>query len=332
MRFIELLDNIEESWTIKEKARNIYWNLCKNISYDERFAYSKNRELLYSIYNREVDIEEDEDTRLICHTSNKVYLQLLERMGIRAKLIYKKSSVERPIEVDDVALIFFDEDGEYYTNIVGDIQNCKYGLKTKYFGITKNLYEEAQDVKEIPEEELKQIDLKTNCIKLDYYNMVFKLLGEEVKNTNNFKNFLKSQGIDVDHLTKEQILQNKIEYMTKLIKFRDKSAGPDEMKKFYQKLFCASVLDKFESKKFNTFEFVKEMETEVDVISCIEINLSEGPIYYVYSEEEQTYFQLSPEELKEKTRGYRERKGKELQIDKEKNAEITVGEEESLTH
>ncbi len=316
MKYIKLLDEIQGEWSIKEKARRLYRAIGENISYDERFAYSQNKELLHEIYDREVDIRKDEDTRLICHTSNKIYYQLLSELRIKAKIIYKKSTIQRPIDVDDVALIFWDEEGnKYYTNIAGDIENCRFRVRTAFFGITKNLYEEAQDVQEIPIEELKKIDIKTGGIKTDYNDIVFKLLANEVKNTNNFKNYLKAQGIDTSHMSKDDILKNKMFYLTSLIKFRDKTAGPDEMKKFYKRLFSASVLDKFEDKKFNTYEFVKENGKEVDVLSVLEINLRERPIYYVYSEKEQTYIQLLPEEMLKKINGYREKKNKKLLIE-----------------
>lgn len=322
MKYIELLNRIEDGWSVKEKARYLYRVLCQNISYDERFAYSQNKELLHEIYDREVDIRKDEDTRLICHTSNKIYYQLLSELGIKAKIIYKKSAVQRPIDVYDVALVFWDENGDkYYTNIVGDIENCRFGLRTEFFGITKNTYKEAQDVKEISPEELKEIDIKTGSIKTDYNDIVFKLLANEVKNKNDFKKFLEAQGIDTNNLSREDILKNKLSYLTRLIKFRDGTAGPDEMKKFYKRLFSASVLDKFEDKKFNTYEFIKENGKEVDVLSVLEINLRENPIYYVYSEEEQTYIQLLPEEMLQKIDGYRERKGKKLLIE---DKEITA--------
>ena len=134
MKYIELLNGVQDKWTIKEKARYLYQNICKNILYDERFAYGKDKDLLHKIYNREVDIREDEDTRFICHTSNKIYYQLLSELGIKAKIIYKKATVERPIEVEDVALVFYDEEGnKYYTNITGDIENCRFRTKNCFF-------------------------------------------------------------------------------------------------------------------------------------------------------------------------------------------------------
>ena len=80
-------------------------------------------------------------------------------------------------------------------------------------------------------------------------------------------------------------------------------------------------MDKFEDKKFNTYEFIKENGKEVDVLSVLEINLREKPIYYVYSEEEQTYIQLLSEEMLQKINGYRERKNKKLLIENPRDIE-----------
>lgn len=125
--------------------------------------------------------------------------------------------------MDDVALVFWDEnEDEYYTNIVGDIENCRFGLRTEFFGITKNTYKEAQDVKEISSEELKEIDIKTGSIKTDYNDIVFKLLANEVKNKNDFKKFLEAQGIDTNNLSREDILKNKLSYVIRGNASKDK--------------------------------------------------------------------------------------------------------------
>ena len=320
MKYIELLDEIDESWTTIEKARYLYRQICKNIAYDERFAYGEDESLMKDIYYGDVDIRKDADIRKVCNTANKIYLQLLKELNIKAQLIYKKAIVNRKILVQDVALVFWDENGDkYFTNIAGDIENCRFGLRTVFFGIKKNNYEEAQDVVEIPNDILKKIDLKTGSIKLDYNDIVFKLLANEVKNTNNFLKFLEAQGIDTKKLSRDDILKNKIYYINKLIKFRDRTAGPDELKKFYKRLFCTSVLDKFESKKFDTYEFVKSDGEEVNILSIIELKLKqEEPIYYMFSKEEMTYIQLSKNEVLEGTKGFKERKNKKMLIEDDK--------------
>ena len=328
MKYIELLDEIDESWTTIEKARYLYRQICKNIAYDERFAYGEDESLMKDIYYGDVDIRKDADIRKVCNTANKIYLQLLNELNIKAQLVYKKSTADRKILVQDVALVFWDENGnKYFTNIAGDIENCRFGLKTVFFGIKKNNYEEAQDVADISNDELKRIDLKTGSIKLDYNDIVFKLLANEVKNTNNFLKFLRSQGINTEELTRDDILKNKIYYINKLIKFRDRTAGPDELKKFYKHLFRASVLDKFESKNFNTYEFVKSDGDEVNILSIIELKLKqEEPIYYMFSKKEMMYIQLSKDEILEATKGFKERKNRKMLIEDNKKP-IYEGEE-----
>lgn len=319
MVYIDLLKEVDENWTIIEKARFLYDRICKIVSYDERFAYGKDPKIMEEIYYKNIDIRKDEDTRVVCHTINKIYFALLQELNIKAKIIYKKSKIERAIDAEDTALIFYDEEeNPIFVNIVGDIENCKYGLRPAFFGIQKNLYEEAKNVKKVSSEELRKIDKKLKIIRYDYNDYVFKLISNEVKNTNNFLNFLKDKGIETENLTRDEILKNKLYYISQLIKFRDKTAGPDEMKKFYKYLFSASVLDKFESKKFETYEFIKYKEKEVEVLSVIEIKTNDEPIYYVYSEEERTYIQLFKDEVLEKTDGFKERKNKKMIIEKEK--------------
>ncbi len=328
MKFKRLLDELDPNWSYVEKARKLYWEICKIISYDDRFALGRNQNLLYEIYNRDVDIEEDiSDLRFVCNSSNKLYKKLLDELGIPNKLITKKASVDRPIDVDDVALIFYDENGDsYFTNIVGDIQNCKYGTRTMWFGNNNTIYPEGKASRLIPDEELKQMDLKMGNIHRDYYDIVFILIRDEVKNTEHFKKFLRSQGVDTKVLSRDQILKYKIDYMSNFMQFQDDTAGPDEIKKYYRKLFMASVLDKFESKQFKAYEFVKEKaDGEVDLLSCLEINLEEGPLYYVYSNDSHGYHQIPIEKLQETIKDYRERKGKRIIADKRNKS---IGDEE----
>ena len=210
MVFIKLLDGIDKNWSTIEKAKYLYNQIGKNTSYDERFAYGDDAELMHKIFYRDVDIKKDEDTRIVCHTANKIYLQLLQELKIKAKLVYKNHVVERKIPVKDVALVFWDENGnKYFTNLAGDIENCKFGLRTAFFGIKKNLYEEAQDVSEIPNDEQKKIDRKVGVIQQDYNDIVFKLLAGEVKNTNNFMRFLRGNGIDTESLSREDIFKER---------------------------------------------------------------------------------------------------------------------------
>lgn len=123
--------------------------------------------------------------------------------------------------------------------------------------------------------------------------------------------------IDIESMTRDDILRNKMQYITRLIQFRNKTAESFERKQFYRKLFCSSVLDKFESDKFNAYEFSRPNRDKIDYISCFEIQLQEKSVYYIYSDEEEKYIQIDSEELKEKVRGYNETHGKKIEFDSE---------------
>lgn len=302
----KILLNIDSNWSIKEKVRYIHNKMCKEIKYDDRFLYSANPKLLEEIYYKNVSIDQDIDPAVVCNTANILFTQLMDRLKIKYKLIYKKPKHKRIIDVDDVACLFYDEDNNaYFTNIIGDIENCKFGLKTFFFGRDENEYEEAQDVKKISQEELFEIDKKTGLIKQDYSDIVFELLKNEIKNTNNFKKFLASQNIEVAKLTESQILEYKLKFLNEYIKFRDKTAGSFEQRRFYKTLFKDSVLDKFEKKKFEIFEYIRENADNVDIILLIGINLQTDPKYFYYSDEKQSYISIRKDDLQDMLEGYK---------------------------
>ena len=93
IRYADLLKGINNSWSIKEKAKYLYHEIYKKSSYDERFIYSQNPELLESIYYRKVNVDEYTSPKLICKTLNAIYSELLNRLGIRNKIIKKPSCV-----------------------------------------------------------------------------------------------------------------------------------------------------------------------------------------------------------------------------------------------
>ena len=309
-----ILLDIDDKWSVKEKVRYIYCQMCKQIKYDDRFLYSANPKVLEEIYYKCVSIYEYISPEVVCNTANKLFSQLLDRENIKNRIIYKKNKTNKIININDVACLFYDEDGnEYYTSIIGDIENCRFGLKTAFFGINKNEYKDAQNVCRIPEEELFEIDKKTGLIKQDYSDIVFRLLKDEVKNTNNFKKFLETQNIDTSGLSRTQILEYKMKFLNEYIKFRDKTAGTSEMKKFYIKLFGESVLDKFEAKNFKTFDYIKQDGENISVLLLIAINIDTDPTFFYYSDELRSYVAIRKAELKEMLKGYKcSKEGKDI--------------------
>ena len=230
VKYADILAGVDESWSIKEKAKYIYNEICKKSSYDERFIYSKNPELLKQIYNMDVNVDEYVNPKLICKTLNGVYSELLNRVGIRNKIIKKPSSINQYFEAEDIALIFFDEDSmPYFTAIAADIQRCKYGMKTQFFGGCDNNYpegkrdsvciiktDELEEVKEkiFPDSPQMQEELTE---KLEKYHLEKEVIRPKRENT--IKKFQKQHlttdtGIEITIPMEEYKNPDRVEFLT----------------------------------------------------------------------------------------------------------------------
>ena len=106
MKFVELLDGIETHWTVKEKVKYLYNGICKNIIYDERFMYSQNKELLNSIYNREVKYYLDKDVSIIADKNSKDIKYNIEKEFYDVKAPLKKN--------DKIGKLILTYDGNTY--------------------------------------------------------------------------------------------------------------------------------------------------------------------------------------------------------------------------
>lgn len=338
MVYSKLLEGINPQWSVKEKAKYLYEQVCINSIYDERIEYTKSADLIRNIYYRDINVDEDQTNLVVCNTICQILQQLFIKENIECRLVKEKSKISRALEIEDVALVFKDGEEEYLCSPVGDIQNCKYTLMPRFFGNKKKKYTEAQNVKELSPEENRKIDRKIGYLpKLEdgqkedekvedsYSDIVFKEIADEVKNTEHFKLFLAKQGIEIPKERSEEeiekirdlIVAEKVKTVTDLIKWRKSGAGTNEIKQFYIKLFHMATFNKLEKPRFKTYEFYKQTGDSIEIVSVIEIMLTTGPIYYIYSREEDTYIFVTYTELKERINGYSERKNKRLLIDEE---------------
>ena len=325
VKYSDILAGIDESWSIKEKAKYIYNEICKISSYDERFIYSKNSELLRSIYNMKIDVDEYVNPKLICKTLNSVYSELLNRVGIRNKIIKKPSSVNQYFEAEDIALIFFDEKGfPYFTAIAADIQRCKYDMKTQFFGGCDNNYPQGKrgSVRILTADELETIDKKIGYLSPNglYSDIIFDLIAKDVKQNNELKKFLSTSGLHIvrQYLEEEGKLENqnitddelrkfiqtlpiadmiKIKIkLANMVPHQDTTYGPIENKKYSIQLLKKAILNKADQRILDCFDMVKEDGKQVRILSILRFNLKPEPIFYLYSEETQQYELLSSEE------------------------------------
>ena len=344
MIYAKLLEGINPQWSVKEKAKYLYEQVCINSYYDDRQEYTRSAELIRRIYYRDIDIAKDQTNLVVCNTICIILKQLYEKAGIDCRLVKEETNVSRPIDVDDTAIVFYDGNDEYFCSPIGDIQNCKYTMMPKNFGNKKHRYTEAKNVKEITPKENREIDREIGYLpKLEdgqkedekiedsYSDVVFKEIAEEVKSTQHFIQWLAIQGIVIPKAktpeeiekVRDLIINEKIKTVTELIKWKSSYTGINDMKQFYIKLFNRATLNKKEKSRFRVYEFFKQEDDLIDFISVIELRLTTGAIYYVYSKEECTYIFVTYTELKERIRGYKERKGKNLLMD-----EISIEERE----
>ena len=338
MIYAKLLEGINPQWSVKEKAKYIYEQICINSIYDERIEYTKSADLIRKIYYRDINVNEDQTNLVVCNTICKILMQLLFKENIECRLVKEKSSISRALDIEDVALVFKDGQEEYLCSPVGDIQNCKYTLMPRFFGNKKNRYSEAQNVKEISPEENRRIDRKIGYLsKLEdgqkedkkvedsYSDVVFKEIADEVKNTEHFKLYMAQQGIEIPkgkskedtEKIRDLVVNEKVKTITDLIKWKRSDAGSNEIKQFYIRLFHMATFNKLEKNRFKAYEFYKQEGEAIELIPVLELILTTGPIYYIYSKEEETYIFISHSELKERINGYSERKNKRLLIDEE---------------
>lgn len=341
IRYADLLKGIHDSWSIKEKAKYLYHEICKKSSYDERFIYSQNPELLKSIYYREINVDKYTSPKLICKTLNAIYTELLNRLKIQNKIIQKPSFVNQSIHAEDIALLFYDENGTpYFTAIAADLQRCKYGMRTQFFGGCDENYEEGKREKVciIKSDELEAIDLKIGYLtkKGLYSDMIFDLIAKEVKQNNELKKFLSKSGLHImrDYLKDQgrtdsetlsdeelkQIIQSldtntiiplKMK-LANMVPHIDKTAGPIENKKYSIQLLKNSILNKSEQRKYDCFDMIKEDGEQIKVLSILRFNLKPEPLYYLYSEDTQQYELLSTEDALKIAKEYKDKNHHDL--------------------
>lgn len=335
--FSDILEHIDNSWSTLEKAKYIYTEICKKCQYDKRFIYSDNPDLINEIYNKKVDIDIPVEPNLICKQLNSIYLQLLNRIGIKNKIVEKSASIKEGY--NDIALIIYDENNEpYFTAISGDIQRCKYGMKTQFFGGCDNNYPESSrnEVTVLSAEQLRSIDEKINYIKKneDYSDSVFNLVSEEVKQSNEFKknlvnapnvvrNYLQQSGVlDVQNISDEEIkaivsnynmddiLQIKM-MIVNYLKQNDTTYGYIENKKQCISIFN-SIFNRSEKKRYDSFDMIRENGNNVEVLSIIRFKLNSDFLYYLYSQDTHEYELLPIEEAIKISEEYKSKSGAEL--------------------
>ena len=164
MNFEDIIKDIPQNLSKMEKARYIYINLCKQVSYNPNYIMTHSLDDKRIIFDEDVQLEKWTKNEVICSTISKLYQQLLDKVGISSEVIYMPGG-----EYLGHMFVSFEIDGKnYYADPTHDILKSKKGFQTKCFGTMP--YQSEDDIKkngdkyakfnftEISKEELKEID------------------------------------------------------------------------------------------------------------------------------------------------------------------------------
>lgn len=262
MNLESIIDNIPQNLSQMEKARYIYINLCKQVSYDPKYLIADSPEEKQELFDEDVQLENWTKNRVICSTISKLYVELLERAGISSKTIHREGNYLGHMFVS------FECDGKnYYADPTHDILWTKKGFKTHCFGTEP--YEDEKEVAKngskfakynflpISQEELKRIDdllgyTYQGIYMEDFINLLKREMQEinfdepirkENESNEDFNKRITEynkrmekyrQIFDTEHIDKEKLMEYKIKFVIKVfdssnLEAMDKSNYFEEM-------------------------------------------------------------------------------------------------------
>lgn len=196
MNINEIINNIvlgvKSEWSNLTKIRYAYVELGKYLQKDTDFFFSVDKKLgennlsyeeIAAIYNDDVVLS----TSVICKSASVLLKTILDRLGIKSRLVKSINNVidysdgNNELLINHWMLAVNDGENEYFCTLSSDLPYIQMGMETKHFGVnipymkelndgtTIQVYE-GEEIKHsvLGQEELKNIDIEINYIK-DYY-------------------------------------------------------------------------------------------------------------------------------------------------------------------
>lgn len=212
MKPSEILESLPKDLNDIEKARYIYIGLGKYFSYDEKYLIADSMEQKKIIFNK--DINDINDNKAICSSISKIYVKLLNEVGIRAETVYKEGKfcghMFTKISIGDK---------EYRADLIHDLLEIKKGFRTKNFMKNRGDKKDNLDFSEIEDEELFEIDKKIGYCKNDMYmEDVIQMLKEEIrllKDNSSAEAIALKRELGVEDLTYKELFEYVIDFVGK---------------------------------------------------------------------------------------------------------------------
>ncbi len=187
-----IVNNVNKDWPTLYKIRYAYIELGKYLQKNTDFFFSVDKKLgsnnlsyeeIEAIYNDEVVLS----TNVICKSASILLKSILDRLGIKSKLVksinnfinYKEDDKE--LLINHWMLAVTDGENEYFCSLTSDLPYIQMGMETKHFAVNMPYIKELNDGSKIQVYEgeeikhtvidydyMKQIDIEIGYVK-DYY-------------------------------------------------------------------------------------------------------------------------------------------------------------------
>lgn len=269
--FARLLKYMPKELSELEQARWLYIQAGKRLSYDMNAFYLRD-EKLGSKYNEKVDILSETDTMLVCKPINLVYIQLLRKIGIDAKLVV----LDDRFEYNHVGTrIKFKNGLEIFTDLTLDLYRIQSGMRTLNFAYTTP----GGDYDILTKKELKDIDMKLGyTYRGVYIDDFFDFVSGELKNDEKVSRYL-LDGKKTSEVPILSIIESKLNFILKHIFFQ--KLGYVEGRNLLIYMLEKCLTDE-EKENISQYDLVrKKMDGINEFANCIKISKGKESIYYV---------------------------------------------------
>ena len=271
--------------------RYLYLELGKIYKRDTRFFYGTDEEK-EKIYNSMTKI--DGDTNIICKSIGEIYVKVFEQAGIKAKCVNKTTNSPFP----HIDVIASPDNGEhwYYMNPMDDLYRIQGGLKTQRYATKTSKYEGLDS---LSEEEIRQMDDELGYTYHGLYmDEFFEELRKEFLERSKMKSHILNEHPNLTNrdLTKDFLLEYKLDFLIQHITEFQKMQGYIELKK-YQKEILGRVLNQTERRKIKIRNLCGVAGVPQNMQSVVEVQFEGRHIYYVTKKGTNEYMKMTAEQM-----------------------------------
>lgn len=295
-----IIQSMPEGLSDIEKARYIYIELGKRISYNLHYSYATDYRYIMDTYTdfftvNSVDNKYDDKIFLICTQASQLLSELLSSAHVRNRIVGYDPESEHHVDV-----VIMVDGKEYCLNIIQDAAYIQKNFRTRYFA-TQPQEKDSPMYDTIPVEELDRIDKKLGLVPFGMYtDEIVEQLKKDITNPEVVREVLMQDKEFYKGLKMEDaILKFKLDIIYRSIpnnKDPETALNLRELKIFYNELFN-SLLTKEEKEKITHCDFYDPTK-KYDFSTFATLHLSDREIYYACDSTTRQYTEVSEEEVK----------------------------------